>query len=66
MSVKDKLKEMREDAYNKYYGMKIRAGLAEPRKFKLPKDIKKSKARNWKCLCGSGKKFKDCCYDLVE
>lgn len=66
MSIAEKLKGLREDAYNKYHAQKIKAGLAEPRKFVLPKELKKSKMRNAACLCGSEKKFKNCCYDLCK
>lgn len=46
----------------------VKYGFRKPAefKFKLPKEYRKSKMRNADCLCGSGKKFKDCCYDLCE
>lgn len=66
MSFEEKVKQWKTRIYNKYYGYKIKLGLAEPRKFKLPPEYKKTKMRNAKCLCGSGKRFKNCCYDLCE
>jgi len=63
MSIAEQLKIA---VVNKIQAEKIKRGLAEPRKFKLPKDCKKSKMRNAKCICGSEKKFKNCCYDLCE